>query len=365
MLPIRKKSIKVRYVQLCRLQVAVLITVAALDAADKAMLAASFPILERTLSLDVATLGYFSMFANLSYALSLPLWSGLVHRHGVKKAHSILASSCFLWGVATMLIAGSSTITWQAIFRCVNGAALASILPLSQMMLVEFVPAALRGTSFGLMAFMENLSATASTSAVVWFDDWRVPYFVVGTLSILISSIVERYLVIVHAKGAPGQNEHKMTMIQMFHRVRQIPTFFYLVCQGLFGAIPWDMMGFLLLLMKWRGFTPDQVVSIQFASGCCGTVGSLIGGILGDHFSYLRNGRIYVGLFSVLSGATFYGLFLHSKSFHQALLWKSLFHLTGVWTPAATLRPICAGKILLFYKTILLFSVLILPRRIG
>ena len=181
------------------------------------------------------------------------------------------------------------------------------------MMLVEFVPTSLRGTSFGLMAFMENLSATASTSAVVWFDDWRVPYFFVGTLSILMSFLVKRYLVIVHAKGDPG-NELKMTMVQMFNRVRQIPTFFFLVCQGLFGAIPWDMMGFLLLLMKWRGFTPEQVVSIQFASGCCGTVGSLIGGILGDHFSYLRNGRIYVALFSVLSGALFYGLFLHSES---------------------------------------------------
>lgn len=132
MLPIREKSNKVRYVQLCRLQVVVLITVAALDAADKAMLAASFPILEKTLSLDVAMLGYFSMFANLSYALFLPFWSGLVHRYGVKEAHNILASSCILWGLATMFIAGSSTITWQAIFRSVNGAALASILPLSK-----------------------------------------------------------------------------------------------------------------------------------------------------------------------------------------------------------------------------------------
>lgn len=38
---------------------------------------------------------------------------------------------------------------------------------------------------------------------------------------------------------------------------------------SVFGGTPWDMMSFLLLLMDWRGFTKNQIVTIQITSGTC------------------------------------------------------------------------------------------------
>jgi len=82
--------------------------------------------------------------------------------------------------------------------------------------------------------------------------------------------------------------------------------------------------------------------NIQLAGGIFGTAGAFLGGVLGDYFSHLPHGRIGVALVSVLLGILFYGLFLFSETYQYSIVFISLFHLTGVWTPAAALRPICA-----------------------
>ncbi|KAL7537021.1 hypothetical protein ACHAXR_008409 [Thalassiosira sp. AJA248-18] len=327
---------------LCSLPVAVLVVIAALDSADKALLGASFPMLERTLGLHVDTLGYFSLFTNLSYALCLPFWGWLVHRYTVKHAHTILSASCFLWGAATLSIAHSETVISQAFFRSLNGAALASILPLSQMMLVDLVPTSMRGSAFGLMGLLEKAAATLATSAVVWFDDWRIPYIYVGSISIVMAFGAKSYLQMKTQKEDASAKEKEPSLLGIFKRISQIPIFRYLVAQGVFGAIPWDMMSFILLLLGWRDFTKEQIISFQFAGGILGTFGAFLGGVLGDYFAHLPHGRIGVALVSVLLGMVSYGLFLFSETYQYSIFWNCVFHLTGGWTPAAALRPICA-----------------------
>ena len=135
---------------LLSLPVLIIITIAALDHADKGLLASSFPMLEKQLGMGVKTLGYFSLFTNLSYSLSLPLWGWAVHRYGIVNAPTILAASCLLWGVSCMCIAASESVLGQAFFRSINGSALSSILPLSQTLLVQVVPnPGLHGRAFG------------------------------------------------------------------------------------------------------------------------------------------------------------------------------------------------------------------------
>ena len=236
---------------LCKLPILLLVIIAALDSADKALLAASFPMLEKTLGLHVDTLGYFSLFTNLSYALSLPLWGWIIHRYTVHRSHVILCTSCFLWGVATLSISISDSVISQALFRSLNGAALASIMPLSQMMLTELVIPSYHGRAFGLMGFLEKIASTMSTSAVIWWEDWRTPYRFVGCTSICMAVVSKRHLKMgrrIHDKKndedeeeqliqRPKQRiEEEMTLLQIFHRISKIPVFMYLVAQGLFGA---------------------------------------------------------------------------------------------------------------------------------
>ena len=227
---------------LCTLPVTVLVVIAALDSGDKALLGASFPMLEKTLGLHVDTLGYFSLFTNLSYALCLPLWGWLIHHYTVRHAHNILCSACLLWGLATLAIAQSTSVVSQAFWRSINGGSLASILPLSQMMLVDLVPTSMRGSAFGLMGLCEKVAATLATSAVVWYSDWRHPYIIVGSISILMAGAAKQFLKMNHTikiKEGGDEKEEELSLLDVFKRISQIPAFVYLVAQGLFGAIPW------------------------------------------------------------------------------------------------------------------------------
>jgi len=180
---------------LCNLPVVILVVVASLDNADKQLLASSFPLLERTLNLSVDTLGYFSMFTNLSYAISLPFWGWLVHKYGMQRIHIVLAAACASWGVASILtaISGSSLIG-QAFFRCLNGAALGSILPLSQTMLVGMVVPSMRGRAFGFMSVCEKLAGTLAAASVVYLADWKKSYYCLGILSVMVAAVAHKEL---------------------------------------------------------------------------------------------------------------------------------------------------------------------------
>ena len=147
--------------------------VASLDNADKQLLASSFPLLERTLGLGIDTLGYFSLFTNLLYSLSLLFWGWLVHRYGMRRIHVTLSKACTLSGAVTVGIALSGrSVAGQAVFRAVNGFALGSILPLSQTLLAGMVPASMRGRSFGYIGMCEKLAGKLAAAEVIYFNNW-------------------------------------------------------------------------------------------------------------------------------------------------------------------------------------------------
>jgi len=109
------------------------------------------------------------------------------------------------------------------------------------MMLIDFVPTSMRGTAFGLMGLCEKIAATLATSAVVYFDDWRHPYIIVGSTSLLMAGAAKQFLKMNHKKIKEGgdEKEEELSLLDVFKRISQIPAFVYLVAQGLFGAIPW------------------------------------------------------------------------------------------------------------------------------
>jgi len=338
---------------LCQIPILVLVAVASLDNADKQLLASSFPMLERTLGLSVQTLGYFSLFTNLSYALSLPVWGYLVHAYGMSRIHILLSCACASWGIATVGIAVfGQSVVGQAIFRVLNGVALGSILPLSQTLLVEMVDVSMRGRAFGLMGFCEKLAGTLAAASVIYWDPhWEYPYWGLGILSILMGYISMHTLhpmrrhTHLSKYSKEKENIPELTLQQIIQRVVRLPAFLCLVVQGVFGGTPWDMMSFLLLLMDWRGFTKEQIITIQFTSGLTSTVGGWLGGLLGDYANQTSagtRGRIILALISVLGGIPFYGFYLYATDYRWALLWINLFQLWATWSPPGALRPICA-----------------------
>jgi Major Facilitator Superfamily len=327
-------------------------------------------MLSETLGLNVKTLGYFSLFTNASYALSLPFWGALVHYYGISRVHLLLAVACASWGFATIGIAVVGySIVGQAIFRAIVGAALGSIMPLSQTLLVELTPVEMRGRAFGLMLLCENLAGTLASAAVVYSDVWETSYYALGTGSIVmgyLSWIVlspsqkspvrimpnddeksragRNSASMLHSTKTESEYHPKLTLRQIVHRIVKMPAFLCMVAQGVFGGTPWDMMSFLLLLMNWRGFAKHEMLMIQFTSGLTSTIGGWLGGFLGDYAAgrWGPLGRIWLAFGSVLGGIPLYGMHLFATDYIGALLWMNAFQLWGTWTQAGALRPICA-----------------------
>ena len=339
----------------CSLPIWVLVLVASLDNADKQLLASSFPALEKDLHLTAEGLGYFSLFSNLSYAISLPFWGFLVHQYGVSRIHILLSVACGCWGLTTcgIALAGSSVVA-QAVFRAFNGFALGSILPLSQTLLVELVDVTMRGRAFGMMGLCEKLAGTLAASSVLYYEsEWRRPYYVLGTFSILMGYVAIKELHpsrrLIKQKGSRRAIDKtvattQLTLRQIIQRIVKLPAFICLVAQGIFGGTPWDVMSFLLLLLDWRGFSKDQIISIQFTSGLSATLGGWLGGVLGD-FAHSVGGtkaRIYVAIVSIVGGIPLYGFYIYATDYRSAIVWSSLFHLWATWSPPGALRPICA-----------------------
>ncbi|KNC82539.1 hypothetical protein SARC_05187 [Sphaeroforma arctica JP610] len=344
---------------LCTAPIITLVTVASLDAADKNLLASSFPVLARTLHLDISILGYFSLFSNLSYALALPLWGYLIHRYGIDNIHLLLATSCLSWGITTLgVVLFDESIFLQAVFRALNGVALASVMPLTQTLLVEIVPSSMRGRAFGFMGVCEKLAGMFAATFVVYMDNWQIPYYIMAFLSVMFAFIVKSeldpnksksdfrgvYQQVNICDSVKGHRDSKLSILQIIQRIARIPAFVCLVAQGVFGGTPWDIMSFMLLLLNWRNFHTEQIVAIQIAMGIGGTIGGWLGGTLGDWAAvrHGNRGRIYVAFTSVVGGIPLYAKFLYATEYEYALLYMFAFSVIGSWPGAAALRPICA-----------------------
>ena len=203
---------------LLTLPTVVLMLIASLDNADKKLMESSFPIFEQVLQWDVRELGYFSLATNLSYALSLPFWGWLIHRYNaVHSLQKLLAYACLVWGIAIVAIAlvtlcsaasqSTAAAFWthlQISVRAINGMALGSILPLSQSLLVEYVPGHFQGQAFGMMGASEKLAGTLSSAAVVYLgvSKWQYAYYTLGILSICMAEACAPIMVSV-SSGLP------------------------------------------------------------------------------------------------------------------------------------------------------------------
>ena len=247
-----------------------------------------------------------------------------------------------------------SSVFGQAVFRALNGFALGSILPLSQTLLVELVDSTMRGRAFGMMGLFEKLAGTVAAASVVYYESaWRRPYYALGIFSVLMGYISLKELnPSRREKGRLGTSRGKdsssttkqLTLKQIIQRIVRLPAFVCLVAQGIFGGTPWDIMSFLLLLLDWRGFSKEQIVSIQFTSGLSATLGGWLGGVLGDYAHSVggTKARIYLAIISVVGGIPLYGLYIYATDYRSAVLWSNLFNLWATWTPPGALRPICA-----------------------
>eukprot|EP00439_Symbiodinium_sp_Y106_P043572 s275_g5.t1 len=325
----------------------------AIDAADKALLPATFGALADQLQVGPTQLAMLNFAQIIAFSLALPVWGSMMQFYTPR---DLLAGGCFLWGSVTIMIATSSNYSIHFLLRLVMGAALADtqlgqeskrecklecrpccpaevVAPIGQAMLCDLVPEAERGWVFGLLQSVGVTFLTTGFARVLIAGvyGWRCIYAMIGIASFFTVAAV--VTIVPDTLAASGMNtkgrswwEEQARVVQL---VMQKPSFVIMVSQGVTGGIPWNGFAFLPLYF-------------QLSLG--GMVGGLLGGWLGDRFHrcWPYGGRCVVAQLSVLLGSLLFVAVMTSPArFSLVVGFFFAFHVASCWTPAAALRPIC------------------------
>lgn len=331
----------------------VVILACAIDAADKALLPATFKALSLDLNVGPKELGYLSFAQSISFSLALPVWGSLMRS---SSARELMTWGCFLWAAATLALACTKVYMIHFILRLVVGAALAVVMPVGQAVICDIVAEGERGWSFGLLssvsaAFTIAVSFVATSFATVeirGFMGWQWAYAMVAGLSGATGLAVWILMPkTVSSPRPPLQTSWLAEQARVVTAVASKPSFVIMVAQGVTGGIPWNAFAFLTFYFQLSGYSDLEAGQITFFGGLGGIVGGLLGGFLGDYANRLvpDRGRVAVAQLSVVAGTLVF-LWLIYLPYDQHSIIKAtvvffLFHSVATWTQSAALRPIC------------------------
>jgi MFS family permease len=95
------------------------------------LLPASFRAVERTLGFSPSARGALASGQAVSQCISAPIWGALADGC-VLSRRQILIFGTFVWGVVTTVLGLVSGFEIMFVLRCLNGVALATLMPISQ-----------------------------------------------------------------------------------------------------------------------------------------------------------------------------------------------------------------------------------------
>uniref|UniRef100_A0A6U6UPP1 Major facilitator superfamily (MFS) profile domain-containing protein n=1 Tax=Zooxanthella nutricula TaxID=1333877 RepID=A0A6U6UPP1_9DINO len=333
------------------LQLAVVIVACAVDTADKALLPAVFKAIDAQLQRGPSALASLVFAQSVSYALALPVWGSLMQSFSIR---DFMVTGCISMSFATFLLAAAVEYETHLFLRLVVGATLASLMPLGQAMLCNCVPDDERGFAFGLLqsvcaaaTMLTSCGATTIASeTIVGVEGWRLAHVGLASLTLLAGAAV--YALV--EQTPPERSRGGSWLAQQREVIGKVagkPSFYIMVGQGIFGAIPWNAFAFLPFYFQLSGYTDAQAGQILLLGGLGAVVGGLLGGRLGDA-AFRRigtSGRCLVAQMSVSSGILLFVRLVYvqpsDRSFLLVVMTFFCFQMTATWTPPAALRPIC------------------------
>eukprot|EP00928_Gymnodinium_smaydae_P081372 TRINITY_DN6490_c0_g1_i1.p1 TRINITY_DN6490_c0_g1~~TRINITY_DN6490_c0_g1_i1.p1 ORF type:complete len:482 (+),score=52.34 TRINITY_DN6490_c0_g1_i1:65-1447(+) len=338
------------------------ITVCAIDAADKALLPATFKALDQQLGLGPAKLSSLMFAQNFSFASALVVWSSLMQYYSAK---SLMVIGCYMWAGSALLISVASTYEQHMCLRFCLGAALASCSPLGQAMLCDLTSENQRGFVFGQLHCVSGIFAlvVASVTTVVAAENfwgvqgWRIIHMFM-TIVAVIAGMAFNWLVPSNEAKPRGNSGWAQEQLRMFAKIVRKRSFLVVVMQGVVGAIPWNAMSFLTYYFQLSGYSDSQAARILMLGGLGGILGALVGGSLGDHLSsdkrFGKPGRVVVAQASVILG-TFAFVWMMSipyseHSIAHVIVAFFVFNACACWTAVGAIRPICSELFLNSYE---------------
>jgi len=292
------------------LELTCLFTVCMLEGADTALLPSALYALQRDLGLTLQALAMMSMGQAVAACAFAPVW-GIMADRRVAPKRVLLVTGCIIQGLVTATLARIDALLPLLILRIINGAALASLGPISKSMLAESVPAQRRGRAFSLLTSAVDFGRLLgffcciqlASREVLGMQGWRVAFMLMGSLAVFAGVLAFFCIQDREDKTAPSAGKLGDEWLRL-RSYMKIATFWIIVIQGCFGSMPWCAFGYNILFFQTAGLSINESSALVAAFQICCMLGQLVGGVVGDTLELKSpgHGRAFTAQISVFSG---------------------------------------------------------------
>jgi len=276
-----------------------------------------FPAIRDALGLTYGNLGVIAGIRNILQTLSAPLWGYVADRYSRKW---VIVFGTGIWGLWTVAC-GLVTNYWQLLWiRAVAGIGLGCLMPPTFALISDLFGPRERGRAMGVLGgvgFLGIVISVLGMGALLHDREmgWRYGFIALGLASVL-SGLIIALLVKEPPRGAAEPELQDAITYEAAGRfvirrehlglIFRIPTMWVVFVQGVFGVIPWVVMGAYLItwLVDDRSI-PQTQAPLVFAAIVMGqVVANLIGGVVADWADRKspRYVRIVVSQFSIFNG---------------------------------------------------------------
>ncbi|CAA0839588.1 Major facilitator superfamily protein [Striga hermonthica] len=355
-----------------------------MERADENLLPAVYKEVSEAFSAGPADLGYLTFTRNFVQGLSSPLAGVLAINYD---RPTVLAIGIFCWALSTAAVGASRFFLQVAFWRAVNGFGLAIVIPALQSFIADSYKDGVRGAGFGflnLVGTVGGIGGGAIATVMAGYDflgvqGWRCAFVMMGALSCLIGFLVFQFVVDPRRIGGGAHDTGKVSEREnlvenrstrtaaiwyeswtAMKTVIKVPTFQFIVLQGLVGSVPWTAIVFITLWFELIGFDHNSSATLVglFAAGCA--VGSFVGGVIADRLSrkYPHSGRIMCAQFSASMGIPFSLILLRAipqqvSSYNTYAVTLFLMGITISWCATATNGPMFAEVVPAGHRTMI------------
>ncbi|XP_071911725.1 uncharacterized protein [Coffea arabica] len=357
---------------------------AIMERADENLLPSVYKEVSEAFSAGPSDLGYLTFIRNFIQGLASPVAGILAISYD---RPTVLAVGTLCWALSTAAVGVSQDFLQVACWRAVNGFGLAIVIPALQSFIADSYVDRVRGTGFGFLNLVGTVGgigggaiATVMAGHNFWgIPGWRFAFMVMAALSCLIAFLVHAFVADprrrtttnhdtsqalfrdeVMDKGNANSVSLWVESWQAMKAVTRVPTFQYIVLQGLVGSLPWTALVFLTLWFELIGFDHNSSAALVgiFAAGCA--LGSFVGGIIADQMSrlYPNSGRIMCAQFCAFMGIPFSWFLLRVipqsvSSYSTYAVTLFLMGLTISWCATATNGPMFAEVVPVKHRTMI------------
>ncbi|GAQ83463.1 major facilitator superfamily protein [Klebsormidium nitens] len=297
----------------------------------------------------------------------------------------IVGMGTLLSGITAAGVALSFRYGYMMVWRAIDGLAPALVVPAVQSIIADSYTETERGKAFGLFSICWSLGRVVgslfgtmiASGKVGGFEGWRAAFCIMSFGAVCLGMLVitlasdpsqpsgkrqqQEYERLASSKGSISLNTKQIEdtnadtsawgcVKKLGGEVRDVwhvKTFRAIVLQGVVGSYPWQAMAFLTMWLELVGFSHEQSALLIAAFSLGNSLGSYIGGCLGDLAARKlpNTGRIICSQISTGCVIPTFAIILHGlpRSVSAFPFYCAAFFIGGAcitWNSAATNSPI-------------------------